>query len=205
MVSHIRPVVVMIALFTLLTGIVFPVGFVELGQLAFPSQANGSMIVRNGQAVGSRLLGQDFTSDKYLHGRPSALMGADPKDSSKQVSTPYDASESGASNLSPTSKTLVDRVTADVARTGAKNVPADMVTTSASGLDPDVSPEDAALQVSRVAKARGMSPDAVQAIVAAHTQGPELGFIGATRVNVLETNLALDEASGERATTIGAR
>ena len=149
----------MILVFTLLTGLAIPLGFVGVGQVAFPFQAGGSLISRNGHPVGSALIGQNFTSDKYFHARPSALMGTDPKDSSKQVPTPYDASESGASNLAPASKALSDRVAGDVAQAGAKDVPGDMVTTSASGLDPDISPESAMLQVARVAPARGLSPD----------------------------------------------
>ena len=198
MVSQIRPVSVMILGFTLLTGMAIPLAFVGVGQAAFPFQAGGSLILRNGRTFGSALIGQSFTSDKYFHARPSALMGADPKDSSKQVPTPYDASESGASNLAPASKALSDRVAADVAKSGATDVPGDMVTTSASGLDPDISPENAALQVERVAKARGLAPDAVRAIVASHLAAPELGFVGAPRVNVLALNLALDDAGKEK-------
>ncbi len=194
MVSQIRPVSVMILAFTLLTGLAIPLGFVGLGRAAFPFQAGGSLILRNGRTFGSALIGQSFTSDKYFHARPSALMGADPKDSSKQVPTPYDASESGASNLAPASKALSNRVKTDLAQIGGMDVPADMVTSSASGLDPDISPENAALQIGRVAKARGLSPDAVRAIVASHVAGPELGFVGAPRVNVLALNLALDDA-----------
>jgi K+-transporting ATPase ATPase C chain len=192
MIAQIRPVVVMITLFTLLTGFIFPLGFVAFGKLAFPYQAGGSLIQQNGKVVGSALIGQNFTSDKYFHGRPSALMGTDPKDSSKQIATPYDASESGASNLAPASKSLVDRVTADVAKVGSPKVPADAVTTSASGLDPDISPENAALQVARVAKARGLPAERVQAVLTAQTQSPALGFLGAAHINVLALNLALD-------------
>jgi K+-transporting ATPase ATPase C chain len=194
MLAQLRPVIVMITLFTGLTGVVLPLGFVGFGQLAFPFQAGGSLIERNGQVIGSALIGQNFTADKYFQGRPSALMGTDPKDSSKQVATPYDASESGASNLAPASKALLDRVTGDVAKSGARPVPGDMVTSSASGLDPDISPENAARQIARVARARGMAPEAVQAFVVLNTQGPELGFLGAARVNVLALNLALDDA-----------
>jgi K+-transporting ATPase ATPase C chain len=193
MIAQFRPVIVMIALFTVLTGFVFPLGFVGLGQLALPFQAGGSLIERNGKVVGSALIGQAFTSAKYFQGRPSALMGTDPKDSSKQVPTPYDASESGASNLAPTAKALIDRVTADVAKAGAKPVPGDMLTTSASGLDPDISPENAARQVARVAQARGVPDATIQAVLAAHTDSPALGFIGAPHVNVLALNLALDD------------
>ncbi len=198
MISQIRPVLVMITGFTLLTGLAIPLAFVGVGQAAFPFQANGSLISRDGHTLGSALIGQSFTSDKYFHARPSALMGTDPKDSSKQVPTPYDASESGASNLAPASKALSDRVAADVAKAGGTNVPADMVTTSASGLDPDISPENAALQIERVAKARGVSPDVVRALVVSHVAGPELGFVGAPRVNVLALNLALDEAAARK-------
>ena len=194
MISQLRPVIVMIALFTVLTGLVFPLGFVGLGQLAFPHQAGGSLIERDGHVVGSTLIGQNFTSARYFQGRGSALMGTDPKDSTKQVATPYDASESGASNLGPTSKALIDRVTADAAKAGGAPVPGDMVTTSASGLDPDISPENAARQVARIAKARNMPDDRVQALVTAHTAAPALGFIGAPHVNVLLLNLALEAA-----------
>jgi len=191
--SHLRPAITLIVLFTLLTGVAFPLAFVGFGQLAFPFQSGGSLVSRNGQVVGSALIGQQFTSDKYFHGRPSALMGADPKDATKQVPTPYDASESGASNLAATSKALSDRVAADVK--GRSGLPADAVTTSASGLDPDISPENAALQVPSVAAARHMAPAAVAALVAARTQAPLLGFIGQPRVNVLALNLALDGAA----------
>jgi K+-transporting ATPase ATPase C chain len=192
MLSQLRPVIVMITLFTALTGIILPLGFTAFGAAVFPYAAGGSLIQRDGKIIGSALIGQSFTSDKYFQGRPSALMGTDPKDSSKQVATPYDASESGASNLGPTSKALMDRVTGDVAKAGAKPVPGDMLTTSASGLDPDISPETALRQVDRVAKARNMSGKDVIALVQAHAQSPALGFIGAPHVNVLELNLALD-------------
>ncbi len=193
MLAQFRPVIVMITLFTLLTGVAFPLGFVAFGSIALPFQAGGSLIEKNGHVIGSALIGQNFTSDKYFHGRPSALMGTDPKDNSKQVATPYDAGESGASNLAPSSKSLVDRVTSDVAALKAHDVPADLVTTSASGLDPDISPESAYLQVARVAKARGMQDADMRALVAAHTKPPALGFLGGARVNVLELNLALEE------------
>jgi K+-transporting ATPase ATPase C chain len=195
MLSQLRPVLVMIALFTALTGIILPLGFTALGSVVFPKAAGGSLIVRDGKIIGSTLIGQNFTSDKYFQGRPSALMGTDPKDASKQVATPYDASESGASNLGPTSKALIDRVTGDIAKAGAKPVPGDMLTTSASGIDPDISPETALRQVDRVAKARNMSGGDVTALIHAHVQNPALGFIGAPHVNVLELNLALDTAS----------
>jgi K+-transporting ATPase ATPase C chain len=198
MLAHLRPVVVLITVFTVLTGFVFPLGFTALGSALFPFQAGGSLVQRDGKVIGSEIIGQNFTSEKYFWGRPSALMGADPKDSSKQVATPYDASESGASNLGPTSKALIDRVTGDVAKAGGKNVPGDMVTTSGSGLDPDISPATALRQVARVAKARGLAPARVQALVAAHVEPPALGFIGSPRVNVLELNLALDALGGAK-------
>lgn len=195
MLAQIRPALVMISLFTLLVGVVFPLGFVEFGKLVFPFQSGGSLMTQNGKIVGSALLGQNFTSDRYFHGRPSALMGTDPKDASKQVATPYDASESGASNLGPTSKALIDRVTADAAKLTARPIPGDMLTSSASGLDPDMSPENAAVQAGSVAKARGMTPEAVQALVSQHIEQPALGFIGMPHINVLKLNLALDAAA----------
>jgi K+-transporting ATPase ATPase C chain len=192
MLTHLRPAIVLIAVFTLLTGVAFPLGLAALGDIATPFQAGGSLLTRDGHVIGSALIGQSFTSDKYFHGRVSALMGADPKDSSKQVPTPYDAGESGASNLAPTSKALVDRVRADMAVYGGKTVPADAVTSSGSGLDPDISPQNAALQAPRVAKARGLPVAAVQQILASHTEPPVFGFLGAAHVNVLRLNLALD-------------
>jgi len=195
MFSHLRPAITMIAAFTLLTGVVLPVAFVEIGAIAMPYQAGGSFIQRDGKVVGSALIGQSFTSDKYFWGRPSALMGTDPKDSTKQVATPYDASESGASNLAPTSKALLDRVKGDVGKYGNTDVPTDAVTSSGSGLDPDISPENAIRQIARVAKARGVQVEVVQGLVAQHTRGLEIGLLGAARVNVLELNLALDDAT----------
>jgi K+-transporting ATPase ATPase C chain len=196
MLSHLRPALTLIAAFTVLTGVVMPLGFVGLGQAVFPFQAGGSLVIHDGHVVGSALLGQNFTSATYFHGRASALMGTDPKDSSKQVATPYDASESGASNLAPSAKALTDRVAATKAQlapaTAGAAVPGDAVTSSGSGLDPDISPENAALQIDRVARARAMDPQALRQIVAAHTSAPYLGFIGAPHVNVLALNLALD-------------
>ena len=142
--------------------------------------------------IGSALLGQNFTSDKYFQPRPSATTNPDPNDATKTVAAPYDASSSGASNLAPTSKALIDRVTDDVKKLGPAPVPADAVTTSASGLDPDISPANALRQVAGVAKARGMAEAKVRALVIANTQGPLLGLIGEPRVNVLKLNLALD-------------
>jgi potassium-transporting ATPase KdpC subunit len=196
--THLRPALVLIVLFTILTGLVFPLGFVGVAGALFPTQAGGSLIQHGGTVIGSSLLGQNFTQDKYFQGRPSATVGQDPAhpdDSSKTVSTPYNAANSSASNLGPTSKALIDRVTADVAKAGAKPVPGDMLTTSASGLDPDISPETAGRQVARVAAARSMPADKVQALVAANTAGRLLGLIGEPRVNVLALNMALDASS----------
>ena len=192
MLKQLRPAIVLIVIFTALTGVAFPLAFTAVGSALLPFQAGGSLIVRGGKVIGSAIIGQNFTSDKYFHGRPSALMGADPKNPSKQVPTPYDASESGASNLAPTSKSLVDRVTGDVKAYGSHDVPADAVTSSGSGLDPDISPQTAALQVARVAKARHLAEPDVQRVVDAHTDGRYLGFLGEKRVNVLQLNLALD-------------
>ena len=190
--THLRPALVLVALFTVLTGLLFPLGFVALGRAVFPFQAGGSLLEHNGAVVGSALLGQNFTQDKYFHPRPSATTDTDPNDSTKTVPAPYNAANSGASNLGPTSKALMDRVTADVKDAGPGPVPGDAVTTSASGLDPDISPENAERQVVRVAAARGLKEDQVRAVVAAHTSGRLLGLIGEPRVNVLALNMALD-------------
>lgn len=191
--SSIRPALVLTVLFALLLGIVYPLALTGIGQLLFPAQANGSLIVRNGRVIGSSLIGQGFAADIYFHGRPSA------------AGKGYDASNSSGSNLAPTSKALADRVTADVAaarRTSnaspGQPVPADLVTTSASGLDPDLSPEAALYQVDRVAHARGMAPVRVHALVDAATRMPLLGFIGERHVNVLALNLALDREASHR-------
>lgn len=194
MLKELRPAVSLIVLFTIVLGGIFPVALSGIFTAIVPGPANGDLITRNGQPVGSVLIGQNFTSDHYFHPRPSALTGTDPKDPTKTVPTPYDASESGASNLAATSKALVDRVKGDVAALGGGPVPTDAVTASGSGLDPDISPANAAMQIARVAKARGMSPDQVRTLLASHTSGPILGFIGGARVNVLELNLALDAA-----------
>ena len=190
--NHLRPALVLVVLFTALTGLLFPLGFVGGAAAVFPHQAGGSLIERDGHVVGSSLLGQNFTQDKYFQGRPSATQNTDPADATKTVPVPYDASSSGGSNAGPTSKTLIDRVTADIAKAGAKVVPGDMLTTSASGLDPDVSPETAAMQVARVATARNMPVAQVNGLVAANTSGRLAGLIGEPRVNVLALNLALD-------------
>jgi potassium-transporting ATPase KdpC subunit len=179
------PAIALLAAMTLLTGVVYPAVVTAIAQVALPSQANGSLIVVDGKTVGSSLIGQAFSDPKYLWGRPSAA-GKDG----------YDASGSAGSNLGPTSKALIDRITADVdamrAANGGGPVPVDLVTTSASGLDPDISPAAAEYQVARLAAARGVSEADVRAAIARHTQQPLLGFIGEPRVNVLLVNLDLD-------------
>lgn len=197
MLAHLRPALSLVVLFTLLLGLVFPLGFVGFGNLAFRFQANGSLIERNGQPVGSALIGQNFTSDRYFHTRESAITGTDPKDPSKTVATPYDASTSSASNLGPTAKALHDRVAGDVATlekqgAAAGAIPMDAVTSSGSGLDPDISPDYAALQAPVVARARHLSVGQVQQVLASVTQDRLLGVFGEPRVNVLRLNLALD-------------
>jgi K+-transporting ATPase ATPase C chain len=158
---------------------------------AFPGQAGGSLIQKDGKVIGSRLIGQSFTGDTYFHGRLSATTDTDPADPTRTVAAPYNAASSAASNLGPTSKALVDRVKEDADRLG-KGVPVDLVTTSGSGLDPHVSPEAAAWQVARVARARGLPEAEVQALVAQYTEGRMYGLLGEPRVNVLQLNLALD-------------
>ncbi len=195
MLAQLRPALVLMALFTLLTGIVMPLGFTGLAGAVFPRQAGGSLVKRDGTVVGSALLGQPFTQNKYFQGRPSATTDTDPADSTKTVAAPYNAANSGASNAGPTNKALVDRVTADLEKAGPKPVPGDVVTTSASGLDPDISPANASRQVARVAAARNLPEDRVRALVAEHTAGRLLGLIGEPRVNVLALNLALDDAA----------
>ena len=199
MLSQIRPAIVLLALFTLLTGFVYPMAITGVAQVLMPYQANGSLLQVGGNPVGSALIGQNFASDKYFHGRPSATQAQDPAhpdDPSKTIDAPYNADNSTGSNLGPTSQKLVDRVKADVeakrAAGWAAPIPADAVTTSASGLDPEISPATAFAQVPAVAKARGVPEEKVRALVAAHVQDRALGLIGEPRVNVLRLNLALD-------------
>jgi K+-transporting ATPase ATPase C chain len=197
---HVRPALVLLIGISVITGLIYPFVITGIAQAIFPWQANGSLIERDGKVVGSARIGQNFAGDKYFHGRPSATTEPDPKDPAKTVPVPYAADNSAGSNLGPTAKALVDRVKADVATLEKENpgapVPGDLVTTSASGLDPDISPAAAAFQVPRVAKARGIAPARVRDLVLAHTTPRFLGIFGEERVNVLELNLALDKAGG---------
>ena len=199
MLQQIRPAIVMIVGMTILTGLAYPLAMTGIAQAIFPHQANGSLIERDGKVIGSALIGQEFKSDKYFHGRPSATTAPDPADSAKTVPAPYNAASSGASNLGPTSKALNDRIKEDVDKLKAENpsspVPVDLVTTSASGLDPDISPEGALFQVPRVAKARNMPEERVRQLVSENISGRLIGLFGEPRVNVLALNLALDAAS----------
>jgi K+-transporting ATPase ATPase C chain len=200
MLRLIRPAIVVLVALTVITGLVYPLAMTGIAQLLFPHQAQGSLIERNGTFVGSELVGQVFESDKYFHGRPSATTAPDPNDSTKTVPAPYNAANSGGSNLGPSNKALVDRVQGDMDKLKQENssapVPADLVTTSASGLDPHISPEAALFQVPRIAKARNLPEDRIRQVVADHTEGRFLGLLGEPRVNVLLLNLALDQLAG---------
>jgi K+-transporting ATPase ATPase C chain len=199
MLKEIRPAILVLLLLTLITGLAYPLAMTEVAGAIFPKQAQGSLIERDGKVVGSALIGQEFKDDKYFHGRLSATTAPDPADASKTVPAPYNAANSGGSNLGPTSKALNDRIKEDVDKLKAENpsasVPLDLVTTSASGLDPDISPEGALFQVPRVAKARSMPEDRVRQLVAENTAGRLIGLFGEPRVNVLALNLALDAAA----------
>jgi len=197
MVREIRPAIVVLVALTLITGLVYPLAMTGIAGVIFPKQAQGSLIERNGTVVGSSLIGQPFTSDKYFHGRPSATTAPDPNDSTKTVPAPYNAANSGGSNLGPSNKALIDRVQGDIDALKKENpnmpVPADLVTTSASGLDPHISPEAALFQVPRIAKARNLPEDRVRQLVVDKMEGRLFGLLGEPRVNVLLLNLALDE------------
>jgi K+-transporting ATPase ATPase C chain len=198
MLKEIRPAIVFVVALTLITGLVYPLVMTGVAQALFPRQANGSLIEKNGKVIGSELIGQVFTDAKYFHGRPSATNAPDPKDSTKTIDAPYNAANSMGSNLGPTNKALADRVRADVAKLKAENpnaaVPIDLVTTSGSGLDPDISPEAALFQVPRVAKARSIPEERLRQLVNDNTEGRAFGLLGEPRVNVLQLNLALDAA-----------
>ncbi|HSR75248.1 MAG TPA: K(+)-transporting ATPase subunit C [Xanthobacteraceae bacterium] len=198
MLKEIRPAIVLVIALTLITGLVYPLVMTGIAGVLFPKQAQGSLVEVDGKVVGSALIGQEFTSDKYFHGRPSATTAPDPNDSTKTVPAPYNAANSGGSNLGPTNKALIDRVKADVDKLKAENpsapVPIDLVTTTGGGLDPHITPEAALFQVPRVAKARNLPEDRLRELVNAHVEGRLLGLLGEPRVNVLALNMALDGA-----------
>ncbi len=199
MLREIRPAIVVLVALTLITGLVYPLAMTGIAQVIFPYRAQGSLIERDGKVVGSELIGQQFSSDKYFHGRPSATTAPDPADPNKTVAAPYNAANSGGSNLGPSNKALIDRVQGDIDKLKQENpsvpVPADLVTTSASGLDPEISPAAAYFQVPRVAKARNLAEDQLRQLVTDHIEGRFLGLLGEPRVNVLLLNLALDRLS----------
>jgi K+-transporting ATPase ATPase C chain len=199
MLREIRAAIMILVLLTVITGLIYPLAMTAIAKAMFPKQAQGSLVEKDGIVIGSALIGQEFKDDKYFHGRPSATTAPDPADASKTISAPYNAANSGGSNLGPTSKALHDRVSEDVEKLRAENpgvaVPIDLVTTSASGLDPDISPEAALFQVPRVAKARRMPQDQVRMLVGEATKFPLAGLLGEPRINVLALNLALDAAA----------
>ena len=201
MLKEIRPAIILLVALTLITGLAYPLAITAVAGVIFPKQAEGSLIEKDGKVVGSALIGQEFKDEKYFHGRPSATTTADPADATKTGPAPYNAANSSGSNMGPTSKALSDRIKEDDDKLKAENpsmpVPVDLVTTSGSGLDPDISPEAALFQVPRVAKARNMPEDRVRQIVADKTEGRLAGFLGEPRVNVLALNLALDAAAGK--------
>ena len=199
MLREIRPAIVFVVALTLITGLAYPLAMTGIAGVIFPRQAQGSLIERDGKIVGSALIGQEFKSDRYFHGRPSATTGPDPADPTKSVPAPYNAANSGGSNLGPTNKALLERVQGDLDTLKQENpnaqVPIDLVTTSGSGLDPDITPEAALFQVPRVAKARNLPEDRVRQLVNAHIDRRVFGIFGEPRVNVLALNLDLDRAT----------
>jgi potassium-transporting ATPase KdpC subunit len=198
MLRQIRPAIVFIVALTLITGVAYPFAITAIAELIFPDKAQGSLVERDGKVVGSSLIGQQFTSEGYFHGRPSATTAPDPNDPAKTVPAPYNAANSGGSNLGPTSKALIERLGGDIEKLKQENsaqVPADLVTTSGSGLDPHISPEAALFQVPRVAKARNLPENVLRQLVAANISDPLIGLLGEPRVNVLELNLALDRVA----------
>src|SRR3981189_1208635 len=202
MLREIRPAILILILLTLITGLAYPRAMTAIAGVIFPKQAQGSLIEKDGKVIGSSLIGQEFKDDKYFHGRPSATSAPDPADSTKTVSAPYNAANSGGSNLGPTSKPWNDRVKEDVEKLKAENpgasIPVDLVTTSGSGLDPEISPAAAEFQIPRVARERGMAETDVRAVVSKHTLGRQFGFLGEPRVRVLELNLDLDATRPRR-------
>ncbi|MCX7356494.1 MAG: potassium-transporting ATPase subunit KdpC [Alphaproteobacteria bacterium] len=201
MLTHLRPALVLFVLLAALTGIGYPLAVTGIAQAVFPAQANGSLVTRDSVVIGSSLIGQNFTNEGYFQPRPSATSAPDPNDSSKSISSPYNAAASSGSNLGPTSKVLAERVAGDVDRLKSERdapIPVDLVTTSGSGLDPHITPAAARFQIPRVAHARDLADDQVAALVDRMTEGRTLGFIGEPRVNVLALNLALDELAGSR-------
>jgi potassium-transporting ATPase KdpC subunit len=201
MLREIRPAIVFIVGLTLITGLLYPLAMTGIAGVLFPRQAQGSLIEQGGKVIGSELIGQEFASARYFHGRPSATSAPDPADSTKTVPAPYNAGNSGGSNLGPTNKALIDRVQGDLDKLKPDNpssvVPIDLVTTSGSGLDPHISPASALFQVPRVAKARNLPEERVRRLVEEQTEGRFLGLLGEPRVNVLALNLALDRATTE--------
>jgi K+-transporting ATPase ATPase C chain len=201
MLNELRPAAVLAVVLALITGLVYPFVVTGIATIVFPYQARGSLIQQDGTIIGSALIGQSFTTDRYFHGRPSATNTPDPNDASKTVDAPYNAANSSGSNLGPTSKALIDRVKGDLDKLKEENasatVPIDLVSTSASGLDPHITPEAAAFQVPRVAKARGLSEDQLRDLVARNIEGRLLGLMGEPRVNVVALNLALDRATSK--------
>ncbi len=196
MLKEIRPAIVLVVALTVITGLAYPLAMTGVAEALFPYQAQGSLTERDGKVVGSALIGQPFVSDAYFHGRPSATTAPDPQDPNKSIPAPYNAANSGGSNLGPTNKALIERVRGDVDKLKQENpeaqVPIDLVTTSGSGLDPDISPEAALFQVPRVAKARNLPEDRVRQLVTDNIEGRFAGLIGEPHVNVLALNLALD-------------
>src|ERR1700693_3252221 len=195
MLRQIRPAIVLIVLMTALTGLAYPLFMTGVAQVLFPHQAAGSLIEKDGKVIGSELIGQNFTDPKYFHGRPSATTDTDPNDATKTVPAPYNAGNSGGSNAGPTSKALIERVRGDADKLKQENkapIPVDLVTTSATGLDPHITPAAAEFQVPRVARERGLNEKDLKQIVATHTEGRQFGFLGEPVVNVLELNLDLD-------------